>query len=65
MRFYLLLSLVACVGAVTNCGIGTDPFFATVSYNSREDMWRADAIVTDYNEENELPAAPLGDAHHR
>ncbi len=49
----LLALLVTTAEAVTNCGIGTDPFFATVAFSARDDMWRADAIVTDYDEQGE------------
>lgn len=48
-RILLLLLFIVGAYAVTNCGIGVDPFFATVSFNARHDMWRADAIVTDYD----------------
>lgn len=47
------LFLVSDVAAVTNCGIGTDPFFQTVSYGARTDMWRADSIITEYDSNKE------------
>lgn len=50
----LILSFTAQhVVAVTNCGIGTDPFFQTVSYNPKQEMWHASAIIFEYNEKND------------
>lgn len=51
---FLILTFSAQHGvAVTNCGIGTDPFFQTVSYNSKYDMWRADSIVVEHDLSND------------
>lgn len=48
MIIFLLL-LVTAVGAVTDCGVTTDPFFQTVSYNSKFDMWHAFALVSEFD----------------
>lgn len=48
MFVLLLLLLPSCVNAVTNCGISSDPFFQTVSYNSKFDMWHAVSLVSEF-----------------
>jgi hypothetical protein len=50
--FVILLSLHR-AAAQTNCGIGTDPFFATISYAPKTDMWRANIINIEYNDKEE------------
>lgn len=45
----LPLVFLALVTSVCACAVGDDPIAATVSFNAQEEMWRADAIVTEYD----------------
>lgn len=50
----IYLFFIALIVGVHGCASSDDPFIATISFNSQEDMWRADAIVAEYNSEGEI-----------